>query len=781
MSIVVPLHNDAEFVSSALRSCLRQTLSDIEIICVDDASTDATPEIVELFAKQDPRVRLIRHLENASAFQARRTGIYAARAPFVLFLDGDDELDVDAARRAFGLARARRADVVGFGVTIVSSEGQHPSRFEAALQPKFAELRGPSIVTSIFPVNETANGHLWRYLFATQLLKRAYEGIDEGLAFYRANDLPITFLALTRAQKYVSTPERLYRYHFRRGTSGHAVDKVDRFMFLLSGVEPIGSVRELVAAAAAETDEPASILASYDSARLHIVGNVIRGWAKDTTGTLQADCWALLESRVGTLDAVRAAASFFPEALFALSEHVDEPRQPASPVRNVLVMTAHLDTGGLQFVLLDQVSRLTRMGYNVTIAVFRPTNRAITLPPDVDVVVLDGSRQVHIDQMIKTLDRYDIDLVIDHHILYNERWPWLALTALAQGVPTIGWLHNFALRPVFDRTTRGSFIAQHARILLKLVTLSSTDVAFWKLLGLDRVVHLMNPPSDLALTSLSRPPVPSDNAAGELSDARMELVWWGRLDAPTKQVDHLIRVAAELDTRGVDFRLRIIGPDSKNTTAADLRKMAAAHGLSEQVRILGDMSHEELAAELSDAHIMVSTSAIEGFQLTILEAQAMGLPVVMYDLPWLVTTRGNGGLITTPPGDPRLLAEALVQLKQDPMRYSTLSTASRAFAADAENAPIDEQLFGLLTGTLPPATSPAPSIDESRILVSWLLRYAERSIQVARDPRFPSESAALRRATSELRHIKSGPSYRIGRVLTYLPRKAMRIARRRLE
>lgn len=113
VSIVIPLFNDEHFVSSALDSCVRQTLGDIEIICVDDASTDATAEIVEGYIRRDPRVRLIRQPENRSAFQARLAGITASTAPYVLFLDGDDELTPSAAASTLALAESSRADVVG--------------------------------------------------------------------------------------------------------------------------------------------------------------------------------------------------------------------------------------------------------------------------------------------------------------------------------------------------------------------------------------------------------------------------------------------------------------------------------------------------------------------------------------------------------------------------------------------------------------------------------------------------------------------------------------------
>lgn len=771
VSIVVPLFNDEEFVASAIRSCLTQTCGDVEVICVDDASTDGTTGIVEQFATADPRVRLIQQPENRSAFQARRVGILAARAPFILFLDGDDELAPSAVRSALEVATKRSADVVGFGVDIVSGDSPKPRRFEAALQPEFDLLVQPAIVPALFPAGEVANGHLWRYLFDVALLRRAYEGIPDDLSFYRANDLPITLLALAYAKRYASTRERLYRYHFRRGTSGHQTDSVERFAFLASGVKPITSIRASMLQAATQTAAPASLMESYESARLHIVGNILHNWVTNTPRPLQEQCFRVLRGMVSDLDIIRSAAAFCKDALEPISRCTIDPDRAQREVKSVLVMSAHLDTGGLQSVLIDQATRLSQMGYKVTIGVLRKTNREISLPPEIEVVVFRGSLSSRLEQLVELCESRAIDVIIDHHVLYNDRWPWFALAGIASGVPTIAWLHNFGLRPIFDRTTRISFIAAHAHLLLHLVTLSNVDVALWKLLGVPHVVYLPNPPSDLVLAAL-------EIEHPRSVSGRLELAWWGRLDATTKQVDHLLSVAAHLATLDVDFRLRIIGPDSKYLTAVELTEMATSLGVADRVTFRGGLDQDALSAELADAHVLVSTSAIEGYQLTILEAQSMGMPVVMYDLPWLMTVRDNEGLIRIPQSDPTAMAQALADLASDAGQYATLSGSAREFARSSTEVDINQLLVGLLEGTLSSQWSPKPTLEDARILVPWLVRYSERSIAEPSPADAARISSELRDARNKLRHLTSGPSYKIGRLVTAAPRAVRAFAKR---
>ncbi len=89
VSVVIPTYNRAHVISAAIKSVLEQSFRDLEVIVVDDASTDGTEGVVR--SLDDGRVRYIRHEENKGAPAARNTGINAARGQYVAFQDSDDE------------------------------------------------------------------------------------------------------------------------------------------------------------------------------------------------------------------------------------------------------------------------------------------------------------------------------------------------------------------------------------------------------------------------------------------------------------------------------------------------------------------------------------------------------------------------------------------------------------------------------------------------------------------------------------------------------------------
>lgn len=90
VSAIVPVYNVAQYLDQCLDSLVNQTLSDIEIICVNDASTDNSLEILRTWEKKDERIKVIDSPENGRQGRARNLGIKAAVGEFLGFVDSDD-------------------------------------------------------------------------------------------------------------------------------------------------------------------------------------------------------------------------------------------------------------------------------------------------------------------------------------------------------------------------------------------------------------------------------------------------------------------------------------------------------------------------------------------------------------------------------------------------------------------------------------------------------------------------------------------------------------------
>lgn len=117
VSVIIPAYNAEDYISQCLSSVLSQTLSDIEVIVVDDGSTDRTASIVEELTHRDGRIRLIRQ-ENQCAGVARNKGMEVAEGKYLYFLDADDWIEPDSLEKLCSSAESLGSDIV-----VARSEG----------------------------------------------------------------------------------------------------------------------------------------------------------------------------------------------------------------------------------------------------------------------------------------------------------------------------------------------------------------------------------------------------------------------------------------------------------------------------------------------------------------------------------------------------------------------------------------------------------------------------------------------------------------------------------
>ena len=123
ISILVPVFNVEPYLEKCLKSLLAQTFQDIEIILVDDGSTDGSGEICDRFATTDERIHVI-HKPNEGLSCARNIGISASTAPYIMFADSDDWVEPDFCQSPYRAAVDNNADLVLFSFTLVPADGR---------------------------------------------------------------------------------------------------------------------------------------------------------------------------------------------------------------------------------------------------------------------------------------------------------------------------------------------------------------------------------------------------------------------------------------------------------------------------------------------------------------------------------------------------------------------------------------------------------------------------------------------------------------------------------
>ncbi|WP_414168922.1 CDP-glycerol glycerophosphotransferase family protein [Streptoverticillium reticulum] len=216
VSVVVIVHNDAGRLPRAVRSVLGQSLRNLEVIVVDDCSTDGTPAAARALAQADPRVRLLRLPVNSGGCGTpRNAGIDAARAGYLMFLDSDDELPYHACKSLLLTAEETGADFVTGEVTRYAEE----TGTEGLWYPElFADVRlveGIRAAPEYF-LDTLSTNKLYRADFLVRHGLRFPEGLhyEDGL---------FTAQAFTLARTFAVVPWPVYTWRLAAGPDAPSI------------------------------------------------------------------------------------------------------------------------------------------------------------------------------------------------------------------------------------------------------------------------------------------------------------------------------------------------------------------------------------------------------------------------------------------------------------------------------------------------------------------------------------------------------------------------------
>lgn len=209
VSVIVISYNDAARLPRAIRSIQRQTLRNLEIVVVDDASTDGTEAVVRGLAAADPRIRLERLERNSGGCSApRNRGVELARAPWVMFCDSDDEYERHACKNLLEAAERLDADIVCGTAERVDVATGRTRRWRPEVHEAERSADGlaafPELLYDTISVNK---------IYRRSLLDVNAIRFPEGLLF---EDQLFTLEAFAAARRVAAIPETVYRWYVDR-------------------------------------------------------------------------------------------------------------------------------------------------------------------------------------------------------------------------------------------------------------------------------------------------------------------------------------------------------------------------------------------------------------------------------------------------------------------------------------------------------------------------------------------------------------------------------------
>ncbi len=216
VSVIIPMYNAEKYLRECLDRLIRQTLSSIEIVCVNDGSTDSTPDILAEYAAKDSRIKVV-HQKNQGAGIARNHGMQEASGEYFLFLDADDIFHERLCEETYYKAKYEMADIVLFEAWRLDMKTNRKEEMNWVLRmrylPDVIPFSSRSVPGHIFQVTTACP---WSKLFRAEFVRK------QGLQFQNtknANDVFFVRCALALAKRITVLEKRLITYRYNDGSN----------------------------------------------------------------------------------------------------------------------------------------------------------------------------------------------------------------------------------------------------------------------------------------------------------------------------------------------------------------------------------------------------------------------------------------------------------------------------------------------------------------------------------------------------------------------------------
>ncbi len=214
LSVIMPVYNGEQYVKQAVESVLAQTFTDLEVICVNDASADNSLSVLLDLQKSDARVKVIDSKENVGAGGARNLGLDVAVGTYVTFVDADDTIEPDLYERAVAVAGSSDADEIVWGLVEEHYDADGQLVRTVPIVPASQVVTEPlEITAAVLQLEEkTLFGYQWNSFYRNSILQEHGIRFEEALFYedYFFN------LAFARRMRSLATMDFVGYHYFKR-------------------------------------------------------------------------------------------------------------------------------------------------------------------------------------------------------------------------------------------------------------------------------------------------------------------------------------------------------------------------------------------------------------------------------------------------------------------------------------------------------------------------------------------------------------------------------------
>lgn len=643
VSVIVPSYNNGIFLKKCLDSLAHQTLTDIEIIVVDDGSSDDSVAISREYIN-DPRFRLLESPQNQGLHTTRLIGAQAATGDYVMFLDADDFYAPDACELAWK-AIIKGYDIGAFNCNLINLAHLSEDDVRAAeLYFNRCEAGCYDCDQMKFTFIEERIGHNLNFkIFLRELIQEGFATLPYGMVSSAEDKFEYISIAKI-ARNIIKIDQKIYNYSRSYGVSlnssyrlnslfGNKEQNVYQYVYGILQNNTDKIYRNLFSKL--EKDEKFSILPILDkNQRKEFLRRIL-------------EFYTPLEVLLNLLEKYRENYKLI--SLLARDSFIEQKHKD---IHTIGIFYYRLSAGGIETTLSILCRILKENGYNPVILITERSanddlmNREYPIHyltrPDMN---MQGDKDFLLD-LYQTVQEEDIDVVF-LMTLFHPITLWVSLFAKLLGLPLIGYQpSNFSI----EMLNRGRSFTHSAwlntlKSFSKIICLSKSCEIYLRVQDID-AVYIPNPIRKFGPSIYN---FPKTNT----------IVVIARLDDALKKTSHALFILQEVVKSINDAQIIFVGDFTDERRMKSFQTLVRKLGLEKHVQVTGWT--DDPGYYIDQGKLLLSTSFIEGFPNGIAEAQMRGLPVVMYHLD-IMMAANNESIFRVGQDDWRGAAEKIIEL-----------------------------------------------------------------------------------------------------------------------
>lgn len=672
VSVVVPVYNVAPYLRACLDSLCNQDMEDMEIICVDDGSTDGSDDILREYAMRDERIVPVFHETNKSTSQARKDGVQKSSGKYIMFVDGDDILRPGACRTAYDAIEKSCTDIVHFGTEVKNCSGVPRERIQKnqeAMKPALYRIEAENLIEACWK-NRLFGFQLWNKIYNGRVCRYAFEEIRDG-EYPKAQDLYAFFLIAYHARSYIGIEDVLYQYHFGLGVTGRQYMDLKQFDTLLTQRRVWEALKDFL-----EKKRDTGFRDILDGIYKHFFNECIERWLNNLHPEYVSEGFEHLCLEWGEKEVfLRLADSHWYDRSIVAKQMLEVKRlqcRKRDKVRTIAAYYRKIRNGGAQRVVAMLCSLWARMKddqgnarYRVVLITDEDTpeekqklgeirdydldERVIRrYLPSNKIFIRDRYGQRY-DAWRQILSEENIDIVVSSMwVDHSDLWDMLCVKMHESRPAYIMHCHNFCCVPYRYEGQAGFEHMNKYRLSDGAVVLSECDEKF---------IGTFSPNAKKIANLLTF------REEDIISDCHKEnvILWLGRI-SQEKQPADAVYMMEKVIKKVPEAKLCIVGNGDEELEEA-IKNQIILRGLEKHIILAG--YQENVKAYYQKASVFISTSQYEGAPMTFYEALAHGLPIVTYDMPWLDVIRDGRGICTVEQNRFDHMAEKVADLLQN--------------------------------------------------------------------------------------------------------------------